>query len=175
VTRAPVPVLAVVLAVAWCVAVAGCGYTWGTTYSQSVRTVAVPVFDNATFVLGIEGDLTDAVGKELQASTPWRITNEANADTTLVGTIRRAETTPLSQVRGAGIVQESAVTLVVDFEWRDNRTGEVILQRRNFQALSTFVPARGEDGQPGERIELGIRGATDELAARIVDELRNSW
>lgn len=158
-----------------CLASASCGYRWGLTYADDVGTVAVPLFKNQTFVSGVEVDFGDALAKEVQSATPWRVTTRDDADTTLTGIIRDARLNTLSITPETGLVQEQSLTYLIDFEWRDNRTGEILVERQNFQALSTFVPARGEDASAGERIELGSRAALEELAQRVVDELRSSW
>ncbi|MEM1186580.1 MAG: LptE family protein [Planctomycetota bacterium] len=152
-----------------------CGYRWGTTYSDDVRTVSVPIFENDTFITGIEADLADAIVKEIQSATPWRVTSAENADTMLSGAIQGSRLRTLSTGPDTGLVQEQALVYTVDFEWRDNRSGELLVERTNFQAASTFIPARGDDSSPGERIELGSRAALEEMAQRIVGELRSSW
>lgn len=166
---------AVVLAIASALPLAGCAYRWGTTYSDDVATIAIPIFNNQTYTAGIEGDLADALAKEFQKATPWRVTSEGNADTTLTGVIRGSSLGLLSTRPQTGLVQEQSIIYVVDFEWRDNRTGELLIERQDFQAVATFIPARGEDGSAGERFELGSRDALEEMAQRIVNELRSSW
>jgi len=66
---------------------------------------------------------------------------------------------------------EQGYRLTIDFEWVDNRSGEILLQRRGFSATSSFVPAKPS----GERIEVAQYGAIDELAGDVVGELRSSW
>lgn len=148
------------------------GYVLGTSYDAGVRTVAVPIFENTTFTPGLEQQLTEAIIKEIQASTPWRITGRDRADTVLTGVIDRAELGLITRTRGTGLVQEQMLTIRVNFAWRDSRTGEVRVERERFSAASTFVAARGIAGEPGERIEVGQRSAIDELARAIVHELR---
>jgi hypothetical protein len=148
------------------------GYVLGSTYDQGVRTVAVPIFDNTTFTPGLEQMLTEAIVKEIQASTPWRITGRDRADTVLTGVIDMAELGLLTRTRGTGFVQEQTLTLRVNFSWRDNRSGEVRVERERFAAASSFIPARGIAGEAGERIEIGQREAVEELARAIVAELR---
>lgn len=148
------------------------GYVFGSTYDQGVRTVAVPIFDNTTFTPGLEQQLTEAIIRQIQTSTPWRIASRERADTVLTGVIDSAELGLLTRTRGTGLAQEQTLTLRVNFAWRDNRTGEVRVERQRFSATSTFVPSRGVGGEAGERIEIGQRDAIDELAQAIVAELR---
>lgn len=151
------------------------GYAFNASFDKDIATVAVPIFNNTTFVTAIESTLTDAVVKRIQSSTPWRVTDAERADTTLTGTITRVGLATLSQARGTGLPEEQAVTVTVDFTWRDNRSGELLVSKQNFSAAATFIPSTGVDGEPGERIELGRRGAIDELAEAIVNDLRSNW
>lgn len=147
------------------------GYTLGSGYREDVRTVSVPVFDNTTFSHGLEIQLTDAVIKEIHRSTPWRVAPGEGADTALTGSITGSNLRRLSRQEGTGLAQELAVELTVSFEWKDSRTGEVLVARQNFRAADTFTPAQGAQ----ERLEFGERAAIDRLARDIVAELRSTW
>ncbi|MEZ6241605.1 MAG: LptE family protein [Phycisphaerales bacterium] len=147
------------------------GYAMGWTYDENVRSVAVPMFDNSTFDTGLEFDLTEAIIAEIQSQTPWVVTANERADTTLTGAITGAQARNLSSTPGTGLVQENAYELRVSFRWRDNRSGDVLVARDGFSAVGTYVPARGT----GERREIGQRQAIRELAREIVAELRSNW
>ena len=147
------------------------GYSFQSPYNSSITTVAVPVFANSTMHTGIETDITDAVIKELQRETPWRVTQSETADAVLRGRVTSVRLVRLSQQSGVGLVQEQGVQVNVSFELVDNRRGETLIARQGFGALASFVPA-----QPtGERISVGYRGAAEILADDIVTELANSW
>lgn len=147
------------------------GYVWGSTYSNSVASVSVPVMKNETFATGLETQLTEAVVKEIQRETPWVVTTGRGADTTLQGTITGIEYDRLSSAPGTGLVQEQAVRISVRFDWVDNRTGKTLLSRDRFAASAVFVPSR----LTGERAEVGHRDALQELARDMVRELRSDW
>ncbi|USN99512.1 MAG: LptE family protein [Phycisphaeraceae bacterium] len=166
------------LAIAPLLALPGCasdphkGYVLGSTYDKGVRTIAVPIFDNTTYTPGLEQTLTEALVKRLQTDTPWRIADRDAADTVLTGVIDDARLDVLTRTPATGLVQEQVLTLRVSFTWRDNRTGDVRVRRERFSVASSFTPARGAAGEPGERIEVGQRAAIDEMARAIVAELR---
>lgn len=147
------------------------GYTFADAHRTDVRTVAVPIFENGTFSHGLEFQLTDALVKEIHRSTPWRVASRDEADTTLSGSITSVELRRLSRGSETGMVQEVAVDMAVAFEWKRNRTGEILIARRNFRAPESFVPARGAR----ERLEFGEAATIDQLARDIVAELRSSW
>lgn len=167
-------------ALAWLWGAGGCatdptkGYSFATTYDSSVRTVSVPIFENATFWTGVETELTEAIISEIRRATPWVVTPETpggGGDTTLSGVVRRVDLRRLSTSRASGLVEEQVLTVEVDFNWRDNRTGELRLSRRRFAAGGAFVPSRPS----AERIDVGRREAIQQLARDIVSELRSSW
>ena len=150
------------------------GYSFGTTHDGDIRSVAVPIVQNSTYNKGVEFELTEAIHKRIQSSTPWRIvpaTEGAAADARLRVTVVDAGLRQLSTRSETGFVQELAYELAVDFEFKDGRTGRVIAARRGLTAAESFVPAR----PAGEPIETGRLAAVDELAALIVAELRSDW
>jgi len=147
------------------------GYSFASTYDETVRTVAVPVFENETLFPGLESQLSEAVAKEIQRATPWRVAARASADTELTASLTGAEYRTLSTTRGIGLSEEQAFTITVRFHWRDARTGETLVARRRFSASATSIQAR----PTGERVEVGQREAIEELARAIVRELRSDW
>ncbi len=147
------------------------GYAFAEPYDASVRTVGVPIFANHTFARGTEIALTEAIVKQIQQQTPWRVVAPDRADTVIEGTITDAELGLLSNDPRTGLVEEQTYRLTVRYAWRDNRTGETRVARENFSATGVFAPARGA----GERIESGQRDAIDELARDIVATMRSAW
>lgn len=147
------------------------GYAFSSSHDSGITSVYVPTFNNPTFSHGLEVELTDAIIKEIKASTPWRVVSQGDAEATLTGTIVDAKLQPLSYARTSGLVQEMAVTLTIEFDFKDSRTGKVLTSRRNFTSSESFVPARGV----GERLEVGQHAGVQELARAVVGELRSSW
>jgi hypothetical protein len=147
------------------------GYSFGSGHRTDIRTVAVPIFDNRTFNHGLEIELTEAVIKEIHRVTPWRVAARNNAETVLSGTITNVEIRKLSSQRDSGLLQEGAVDLAVNFEWKSTSDGKVMISRRNFRAAKPFVPAVGAK----ERLEVGQASVIDQMAKDIVAELRGSW
>lgn len=175
--RAVVHMALAIVATLWAALLPGCasdptqGYSFESSFDRGVSAVHVPMFQNDTFAKGVEFEVTDAVVKEIQRMTPWRVTGEGAADAVLEGRITNATLRRLSQQRESGVVQEQAVSITVDFTLRDTRTGKTIVGRRNFQTTDVFVPV-----QPvGERLEVGENAVTQRLAKDLVNELRSNW
>src|SRR5262249_13575514 len=71
-------------------------YAFASAPDSSVDWVYVPVFTNTTYSHGIELDLTDAIVKQLKSATPWKVTSESPAQTTLTGRITDSRLQALS-------------------------------------------------------------------------------
>lgn len=147
------------------------GYSFASTMPEDVASVQVPVFENYTFDVGLEAELTEAVIKELQRSSGVKVVQGGGADSTLRAAITTSEMRRLTLERGTGMVQEVALTITIDFDWKDNRSGRILTSRRNFAASDTFVPAR----PTGERLDTGRHAAVQRLAKDVVAELRGGW
>ena len=168
---------AILLVMAMIPALAGCatdperGYAAASTFSGEYRTIAIPIFTNDTFERGIEYDVTDAIIKEIESRTPYKVVSSARADTTLIGRIRRIERQQLSKSRQTGLTEEMILRVTIDFEWKNLRTNKPIVLRRSFTGTGLFVPSN----PTAEPIDLGRFAAARQLARDIVDEMRADW
>ena len=157
--------------------VAGCasdptqGYAWEGTYASNVHTVAVPIFDNKTYWRDVQFELADALIKQIEATTPWKVVDSANSDTLLKGTITNVNLTRLAKSPTTGLAEQDVYSITVDFEWRDQRSGRTLVARRAFTANGLFVPTITSNGP----IEIGRFAAVETLAGDIVNTLRTDW
>jgi len=147
------------------------GYSTASSWPASYRSVAVPIFVNDTFDRDIEFELADALVKEIESRTPYVVSTSARADTTLIGRISGVRRDQLSKSRLTGLSEEVIVSVTVDFDWKDARTGETIRSRKDFTASALFTPS----APSGEPIELAQFGVIERLAKDIVNELRSAW
>jgi outer membrane lipopolysaccharide assembly protein LptE/RlpB len=118
------------LAVVAMLVLASCGYhTAGKAarIPDSVHTIAIPVFTNKTPTYRIETVLTNAVVKEFNTRTKYRIVNQAvpDADATLTGTVISTELAPVTYDSQTGRASTALVTV----------TMSVVLKGRNGQVL----------------------------------------
>ncbi len=147
------------------------GYAFDADYPADIQTVRVPIFDNHTFAHGVEAQLTEAIAKELLRATPYRVTTSADADTVLTGVITNVEMRTLSRDSTTGYVQELAVRVTIDFDWRDTRNGQLLVSRRGFAGVDTFVPT----ARTRETVEYGQTATVQRLATDVVRTLRSGW
>ncbi len=148
---------------------AGCGYHWRSTYREDVRTVAVPIFQNKTFERGSEIALTKAVVNRLELHSPYRVTAHDKADTLLEGEITSINIREVSRDLNTNLPQEKTVTFLIDFRWKDLRTGQILVERRNFQQQTLYYPTLGEAEFNGSQ------QAIERVALAIVQELEAEW
>lgn len=107
-------------------------------YDCNIHTVRVPIFENRTFVRGLEFQLTQAVVREIELKTPYKVVGaDCNADTELTGTIVNFMKQTLN-VNQLNEVREQETDLTVEVVWRDLRTGQVLSD-----------PTRRADGTSG--------------------------
>ena len=148
------------------------GYVFDTGFRTDIRSVSIPMFENRTFEHGVEARLAEALSKELNRVSPYSVTSSAtDADSTITGVIKAVHRRQLSVNRDSGLGQEMAIEFVIDFQWRDNRTGKTILARRNFRGAGTYIPTPGA----AERTRIGEEGAITSVAQGLVAELRAQW
>lgn len=159
------------LAVVCCLGLTGCGYSSKELYPTEYRTVAAPIFENRTFYRGVEFQLAEALTKQIESRTPYKVVSPGVAQTQLAGTITHVEQRQLSRRRPGGVPQEVELTITVDFVWKDLGQGGVIRDRRGFESVGRYVPTAGV----GEPFEVGQHQAVQRLAEDIVSTMRADW
>lgn len=147
------------------------GYSSASVYPAHVSSVAVPIFANKTYFRDVEFELTDALIKEIERRTPYKVTSEAQADTIILGQVRQVQLDQLSKSRLTGLSEEVIVSVTIDFQWKDLRSDKVLVERKQFAGHGLFVPSR----PTGEPIELGKFAAVQQLARDVVGEMRSEW
>lgn len=166
------PVVAVVLMLATVLlGISGCGYFTTGTHPADVRSIAVKIFDNKTPYQRLELDLAEALNKEIELRTPYKLTATSSADTILQGTIVAAKQSRLSRRRGAGVPQEMELRVQIDFEWKDLHSGDILRQRSGFEKVGRYIPSR----PISERLDLAQHDVARQLAQAIVSVMRDDW
>ncbi len=115
------------------------GYSTRPNYRTDIRTVRVKIFNNKTHRTGLEFELTSALVRAIEKTTPYKVVNgDCAADTELSGTIT-AFTKGILNINNVNEQRDIETNLIVEFSWRDLRTGEYLSK-----------PAR----RPGEVVEV---------------------
>ncbi len=161
------------------VALTGCGYHVAGAAAHvpaSVRTLAVPLFKTNVLQYHTEVALTDAVIRELNTRTRYRVTHsdDANAsDAMLQGTVLTENVAPLTYDPTTGSTSSYLVQITAKVVLTA-RDGRVLFQddklsfREQYQStqgLSAFIQ---EDSAAVERLSR-------DLASQVVSDLLNSF
>jgi len=144
------------------------GFRMEGLYDTNIRTVAVPIFDNRTFYREVEFKLTEALTKEIESRTPYKVTRATGADTVLTGTVLNVDKRLLSRQFETGLPQEVQVVVTVNFEWKALRSGTVLRKRSRFRGTGEYIPTPPY----GEPFEVGQHEAVSEVARDIVSVMR---
>ena len=120
---------------------------------------------------GFDRDLADALVKQVEQSTPYKVRSEASADTILRGTITSIDLLQLSKDPNTGLANEMMVRMRVDFEWVDLKTGKRIVAREGVESSALFVPSY----PAREPLELGRFAAVEQLARDLVAAMQSKW
>jgi hypothetical protein len=142
------------------------GWVIGTTYNTNIKTIAIPVVQNDTFDREVGYLLTNALIREVETRTPWRVTGETVADTLLDVTITDVKLKALSQSRLTSLDQ-----LTVDWNWERMDDSSTITGWEGMGTAGMFFPSN----PLGEPIELGRLQSVELMARAIVDRMAESW
>ncbi len=147
----------------------GCGYATKELFPEQYQTVASTIFNNRTFYRQVEFGLAEAVKKQIEARTPYKIVNPMHADTIIQGTITDIDQGLISRVNPGAIPEQVEITIKADFEWKDLRTGKVIMNRRGFSATGWYAPTT----PVSEPYTLAQHQLVEQLAQGIVSSMRS--
>lgn len=154
----------------------GCGYTVGQMHRQEVRSIYVPVFKNDTYRRGVEYQLTDAVHRQIQWKSHYRLAEGPEADTRLIGRITSIRKDVLGETRQDD-PRELQLALAVQVSWEDQRTGQLLAQE-DFALNQSGVPVNATaDFAPevGQSLATGLQESIDKLARKIVGMMETPW
>ena len=152
------------------------GYTPASLNRPDVRTVHVPVFEMDGYRRDIEYMLTEAVQREIETRTPYRLGDAATADTVLSGRILQVRKDVLGETRNDD-PRELQLGIGMEVIWLDRRSGQVLNRRtvtlgpefRQQLAQAEFAP------ELGQSLATATHDAVQRLADQIVDLTEEDW
>ena len=100
--------------------------------APNIRTIAIPAFHSQSRTFRIDQQLTDAVVKEFNTRTQFRIVHDnEEADAVLKGTVLSATTAPLAYDSQTGRAASALITLNVSITLTDSK-GKIIFQNPSY-------------------------------------------
>jgi hypothetical protein len=166
------------------------GYTTESLYDLTIRSIRVPIFANKTLQKGLEFQLTQAVIREIQSKTPYKIVQEgSHADTELICTISNWQKNALN-INQLGEIRQAELVLTVEAIWRDLRPGRCnqLLSKDTKAGEPLAAPLPGTPSPPvlvqakgsyavevGESNATATKDAIDRLAVNLVSLMEKPW
>ncbi len=147
----------------------GCSYSTDRPFRKDVKTICVKPFSSRAFRRRIEMNLTEAIKKRINLDTPYKLTDEAHADTILTGEVLDVRQGTMGRDFRVNRPRETQLTLIVSFQWKDLRTGKILVKRDRW--LVSYDYSR----PVGETEYIALQGAVDRMAETIVEQLERDW
>jgi hypothetical protein len=157
----------------------GCAtYRFGSAsmFRTGIRTIHVPIVRNETFRHDLGIRLSEAIVNEIENRTPYKVTGDPNADSTLTCRVVMQTKQVLAEADTDDPRALNAV-MTIRSSWT-SREGELLFQNSivpgdqislTFGQESRFVP------EAGQSVGLATQAAIDQLASSIVSQMELRW
>lgn len=158
---------------------AGCqGYQIGSRsfHRPDIRTVYVPMFESDSFRRHLGERLAEAVVKQIEQDTPYKVVSDPGADSVLRGRLIADSKAVLAEDINDN-PRDLQFNTVAQFQWTD-RLGNPIIQTvtlpippgpASASAHGEYVP------EAGQSTTTASQTAIDRLAREIVSQLQSAW
>jgi len=166
--RSFIAVLATVLFVA-----AGCStYRFHSSVPDELRTIAVPVFENASGYPEIDAVVTQYVLREFQHEGTFKLKSLDKASLKLLGKLIRTDMTPLSYDRNyVSRAAEYRYSIEAEITLVERGTGKLLIDGMRVKASTTFLT----HGDMLTGMQDSYPRAAKELSRAIVDAVLAHW
>ncbi|MGD9647156.1 MAG: LPS assembly lipoprotein LptE [Pirellulales bacterium] len=144
-------------------------------YPPDIQTVYVPVFTSNSFRPALGERLTEAVAKEIELRTPYKVVGSPEADSILTGQLVR-DTKRLTIESPTDEARETEIAFAVRVTWIDRNggmihEGNVPLPPASVDIMQTaFVHP-----EVGSSIATGQQEVIERLARQIVSLMEAPW
>ncbi len=157
----------------------GCaGYRFGAAslYPPDIQTVYVPVFQSNSYRRNLSEWLTEAVCKDIETKTPYKVVGTPNADSVLTGKLI-ADTKRVIVEDQYDMPRETEVNMAVEVRWI-NRKGD-LLNRLTSVPLPQDLVTLSSPGilvpEYGQSVTTAQQQAIQDLSAKIVSLMEMPW
>ena len=167
------------LALIGCLTAGGCAsYRFGAAsmFRPGIQTIYVPIVRNDTFRHDLGVRLSEALVKEIELRTPYKVVCDPNADSTLNCRVVN-ETKRVLTEKDTDDPRALDAAISVQAMWT-SRGGELLMQNSivpsgvltiAFGQSARFVP------EAGQSIDTATQDAIAKLAQRIVSQMEMRW
>jgi hypothetical protein len=157
----------------------GCaGYQIGnqTLYPTEIKTVYVPIFQSVSFRRNLGERLTEAVVKEIEKRTPYKVVSDPTADSTLTGRlVQEGKSVLVPDLTGDA--RDIQVNMKVEVTWIDRR-GQMLRMPCAVPVPTEVADVTGTSNvvpEVGQSIAVAQQQAICRLAEQIVGLMEKPW
>jgi hypothetical protein len=145
-------------------------------YPNHIRTVHVPIFDSDSLRPGLGPWLTEAVIKQIEQTTDYKVVSRNKADTALEGLVLPV-TKQVSVTTINDDLREVDMTMQIQVRWIDSQ-GELVYPEMVIPLPVALADVRGTSGQVtevGHSTLSAEQVVVEQLAAQIVAIMESPW
>lgn len=163
----------VILALAAVAVLGGCaGYVNDFPFPQEVKTVYVEMFESQSFRRGLEYELTDALCKQIEVQTPYKIVSERSiADSVIYGRIEQVGEQVLGTDTLTGLAVQNEVNVTVTFTWKNLITGKMYANDAKVSAVASYAMGTTDS----QTRDYAGSAAVNKAAEKIVESMQTDW
>jgi hypothetical protein len=145
-------------------------------YRPGIRTIYVPIFESESFRADLGERLTEAVEKQIELKTPYKVVHTPNADSVLRGRIIREHKRVLAE-NAFDEPRSIGVDLEVEVNWYDSQGGLILRNASFAYSPVAFTVAQTSILIPeaGQSIATAQQESVEELAKQIVEQMEIPW
>ena len=157
----------------------GCAsYQFGSDalFPNKIRTIHIPVVRNETFRHDLGPQLTEALVREVERRTPYKVVSNPNADSTLRCNIQAQTKAVLTETSSddpraldSGITVATTWTSRQGLRLMQNSVASGDSDSIGFSQSVRFVP------EAGQSIDTANQEVIEQLARRIVSQMESRW
>ena len=149
------------------------GYSGKSLALKGVKKIWIPMPTRANHVFrrDLEQRLQENLVKHVQMNSAYNIASQANADARLDCKIISIDQAVTNTNPDSGVPRERELTFVLHITLKDLRTGNVVLEDKNFKTSTTYITANPFN----EDFFRGSEDLMNRIARRIVDRLQPGW
>lgn len=159
-------------------ALASCGYHVagrGDLVPQTVKTIAVPAWSNATTRYKLTDHIPEAVSREFLTRTRYKVVSDVNqADAVLRGTVNRYSAYATVVDRDTGRATVVQLYLLMQVSLTERATGKVLFNRPAFEVRGQYEISV-DPAQYFDESDAALDRASQQVAQQVVSSILNNF
>ena len=147
-----------------------------TLFRPDIHTVHVPVFESDSLRRNLGERLTEAIIKEIESRSPYKVVGSPDADSILSGRIVTEVKRTVAENRNDD-VRDIEADMTVEVRW-SSRRGEMLMQRSSIPLGPLNVAVAGSEQffpEAGQSLETAQQRVIEQLARHIVGQMEIWW